>query len=688
MLTNFEKSMTDTEKIRPWEYVSGLINGNIELKQEFEEVEYLSSLNKDITKFIATQEISDELSNRRNGIIKHLKKVLSNKFRGSKLTPFGSFESGLSLSNGDIDLCLQFHGERPKKVLTKIARMLREDAMENVTLISSAKVPIVKFVDTKSRIPVDISINNNLAVYNTELLRRYVAKDERVRPFILAIKKWALNRGISNAVHGTFSSYAWTLIAINYLQTLDQPILPNLKKNDGTETVSIEGSTFDTGLFGDSELTHLPTNNSKSTELIVGFFKYLAIEWPWDEHVISVGNGGLIKRTGKNWVHKKPLIHESIMDEEIKRLGKHSLPVEDPFDNDHDLSRVLDAEGVFSIRDEVIRAWILICQKSNWEQIVEIKYPELVPDSPKLDLFEDLRDKTDEEIKTSLQSLFAKLDTIEKDIEIREFERKESIKMSKALRKNAELSREQTNLSSQLRPRRSEINEMQSKRDSANNHYIPVHFIEEELVRVYNILIEQADSNKEISLEKEKYLFSWFFELQSMHEHSQKTRQYHREFVQLLNQQKQSIEHIKNIREEMINVSSFGKSTDFDELANRLLRELNPLRKDRRNIRREIGRLEAWLRKQNYVSKNHKRNKPHNRNRRNDKRKVDDVKSKVISGDSFSLEELGMLLKHGGINSVGKAPKSQQHSSKTKKKGKQFASPHRGKRGKSRKNRD
>ena len=79
----------------------------------------------------------------------------------------------MSLSNGDIDLCLELDGEPPKKVLKKIARVLDEDGMNNVKLITNSEVPIVKFLDAQSMIPADISVNNNLSVYNTELLRRF-----------------------------------------------------------------------------------------------------------------------------------------------------------------------------------------------------------------------------------------------------------------------------------------------------------------------------------------------------------------------------------------------------------------------------------------------------------------------------------------------------------------------------------
>ena len=113
-------------------------------------------LSKDIMQFCSHQETSDDIQERKRGIINHLKKRFNRKFHGSKLTAFGSSESGLGLKNGDIDLCLEFNGEKPKKVLTKIARMLREDGMEDVTLIAHAKVPIVKFIDSRTKIPIDI----------------------------------------------------------------------------------------------------------------------------------------------------------------------------------------------------------------------------------------------------------------------------------------------------------------------------------------------------------------------------------------------------------------------------------------------------------------------------------------------------------------------------------------------------
>ena len=254
--------------------------------------------------------------------------------------------------------------------------------------------------------------------------------------------------------------------------------------------------------------------------------------------------------------------------------------------------------------------------------------------------------------------------------------------MSKALRKNSELAKEQGELSAELRPRRNQIDELQSKRDKTNNHYIPLHFIRDEITKVYDKLTTQSDDYSELTIQKEKQLYSWFFELQSMYSHSKKTKQYHQEFLAMVKKQEQAIREIKNIRKEIITVESLGDSVDFDELANRLLKELNPLRTKKRELRREIGRLESWLRKQNNKGKYKPRNKKSNRSRGTaNSHNANKVKQKIASGDSFSLQDLDVLLNSGGLDSVNIQSSNKRGKKKKKQNSASGINPQRGKRG-------
>ena len=71
--------------------------------------------------------------------------------------------------------------------------------MERVVCVSSAKVPIVKVWDPDLQVACDMNVNNPIALENTELIRSYVAIDDRFRPLAMIIKYWAKRRILNDA---------------------------------------------------------------------------------------------------------------------------------------------------------------------------------------------------------------------------------------------------------------------------------------------------------------------------------------------------------------------------------------------------------------------------------------------------------------------------------------------------------
>ena len=63
--------------------------------------------------------------------------------------------------------------------------------MHNVIPISTAKVPIVKFVDHYMQLDADISLYNCLAQANTCMLLAYSKIDPRVRQLVYTTKVFA-----------------------------------------------------------------------------------------------------------------------------------------------------------------------------------------------------------------------------------------------------------------------------------------------------------------------------------------------------------------------------------------------------------------------------------------------------------------------------------------------------------------
>lgn len=159
-------------------------------------------------------------------------------FPQSRLFLVGSSLNGFGARSSDGDLCLVVK-EEPVNQKTEARHILTLVHKHFCTRLSGyierpqlirAKVPIVKFRDKVSCVEFDLNVNNTVGIRNTFLLRTYAYLENRVRPLVLVIKKWASHHEINDASRGTLSSYSLVLMVLHYLQTLPEPILPSLQK--------------------------------------------------------------------------------------------------------------------------------------------------------------------------------------------------------------------------------------------------------------------------------------------------------------------------------------------------------------------------------------------------------------------------------------------------------------------------
>ena len=79
MLTNFENSHDHSKKLVNFPFIKQAINGDYDFKSSGKNHDYVKNLATQIEHFIQAQKITKPLIQRRNGIIKHLTKILTNK---------------------------------------------------------------------------------------------------------------------------------------------------------------------------------------------------------------------------------------------------------------------------------------------------------------------------------------------------------------------------------------------------------------------------------------------------------------------------------------------------------------------------------------------------------------------------------------------------------------------------------
>ena len=525
--------------------------------------EYMIELNKELTKIL--KHVGDGKARSRESLTKHLTGLLQRRFqRNAKVQAFGSSVTGLSLGTGDLDLCLSFKKEQPKKVLRKVAGLLREEGMMDIQQIPKAKIPIVKFTDSRSGLDVDISIENRLAIYNSKMLKNY-AQDKRVREFILMIKYWASRRGINTAYEGTLSSYAWTLISIQHLQMTNPPVAPNRQKGNKKNLLEINGQSYD--ISNDSSRFE-SKNQQTLASLLVSFFDRFATRWDWNEMVVSIRNGGPLNAEKKKWTHTGPLPLEVVTGQSNNRM-EHIMPIEDPFDHEHDLSRVVKPEGAMTIQEEFMRALHLLSEGKSWKQICT---PVMEINEEPEDFFHDLRTQNTDVLKTSLEAMKSEVIDVEEHIQSLVTERQNSKELLDLLRgtlketRNVKSNRQ--SILSELRPLSLKVQELRKTRDGINERIaIPTKRIHQEMVRMFDSLTSEVDVFNTQSLGRERGDFSYFFELQAMYKASIESNEAHQEFIRLRREQNKEYKALKDT------------NSQEEDVLNRLI-EKNPELKD------------------------------------------------------------------------------------------------------------
>ena len=99
---------------------------------------------------------------------------------------FGSFASGFQSGSSDLDIAYigpLASGHSSVSVLARFASFFESHlkGYENITKIFKSNVPLLKFTEARSGMEVDLCVNNELGVRNSELLSAYCQYDSRVQ---------------------------------------------------------------------------------------------------------------------------------------------------------------------------------------------------------------------------------------------------------------------------------------------------------------------------------------------------------------------------------------------------------------------------------------------------------------------------------------------------------------------------
>ncbi|KAF9581036.1 hypothetical protein BGW38_002097, partial [Lunasporangiospora selenospora] len=305
---------------------------------------------------------TEQSHDRRIRLIQKIEQILEKEWPGRDIQakPFGSTVNELGTRTSDVDICI-FTTWSGLTGVQMLADAFQKHGMQKIFCVPQAKVPIVKFWDPELHLSCDLNINTRLGMVNTRLVKTYVGIDARVRPFAMVIKHWARKRVLNDAANGgTISTYTWICIALNFLQMRSPPILPSLHDMehilaDDNEVINGNNTSFCEDL---SRMEGFGLANKESLGgLLYAFFRRYAVEFDYDNQVISLRHGCYLTKETKGW----------------NIPGKHYrlLCVEEPIDTSRNLGNSLDLASCKGLKLEFRRALDILYHRGNLDQCCE-----------------------------------------------------------------------------------------------------------------------------------------------------------------------------------------------------------------------------------------------------------------------------------------------------------------------------
>lgn len=186
----------------------------------------------DFYDLVRPREFEDRL---RGNLVSELNRILdkSGNWRGRKLHAFGSFMSGLYLPTGDMDLVLCSDavlsggstlpvGLNQLKQFRNYLRSSRVAVHNNFEMISKARVPLVKYVDSTTGLKVDISFENPSGVIAIQTFKAWREQYPVMPTLVTIIKQFLLMRGLNEPVNGGIGGFSVICVVVSMLQMMPQ----------------------------------------------------------------------------------------------------------------------------------------------------------------------------------------------------------------------------------------------------------------------------------------------------------------------------------------------------------------------------------------------------------------------------------------------------------------------------------
>ncbi|XP_049849328.1 terminal nucleotidyltransferase 4B-like [Schistocerca gregaria] len=179
----------------------------------------LTALHEEILEFYQYIRPSWEESMLRLDLFERIKNLIISTYPDACVQIFGSIATDMLLPSSDIDMVVILNTDNNLKVLYTVAQLLVDASIcDKIQVIGTARVPIVKIVDSLTKYQVDISVNQSNGISNTLLINKYTSIYKEFIPLTVLLKYYLHIRGLNEPFTGGIGGYALNIMVISFLQ--------------------------------------------------------------------------------------------------------------------------------------------------------------------------------------------------------------------------------------------------------------------------------------------------------------------------------------------------------------------------------------------------------------------------------------------------------------------------------------
>lgn len=191
------------------------------------------TLHKEILDFYDYVKPRDFEEQVRSSLVHRIQQAIGPQFRDVQIKAFGSFASGLYLPTADMDLVAvssDFMSRGYPRIATgnqmrkfgkclEVARIVKPGSL---TVITGARVPIIKLVDKDTGLRVDISFENNSGLSAQKTFEAWKTAYPAMPIIVSLIKQFLVMRGMSEVFSGGLGGYSVICLVVSIIRHLQK----------------------------------------------------------------------------------------------------------------------------------------------------------------------------------------------------------------------------------------------------------------------------------------------------------------------------------------------------------------------------------------------------------------------------------------------------------------------------------